>query len=158
MLSIIYHLPNWIQALAAAALVGLTWRTLLVLREYAKDTKTIANKSIEQIEIAQKPFLALVLKPENIVARFPGGWVIENQGFGAALNIRHSQLQDADGWVNITPIAKSDFHVLTAFDENGMRARNRVFTIEYESLSGIKYATVVDWQHGVMRARFEGRK
>jgi hypothetical protein len=63
-------MPNWIQALAAAALVILTWRSLLVLRGYAKDTKTIADKSVEQIEKSvqqmensQKPFLALIFKP-----------------------------------------------------------------------------------------------
>ena len=59
------HLQNWIQAIAAAALVILTWKSLLVLRGYAKDTRTIADKSVEQIVIsiqqtenAQKPFLA----------------------------------------------------------------------------------------------------
>ncbi len=147
-------MTNWIQALAAAALVILTWRSLLVLRGYAKDTKTIADKSVEQIEAVQKPFLALVFKPENIPERFPGGWAIENQGSGAALNIRHSHPQGYDGWVeNVTPIPKGDFRVLPTFDRDVMQ--NRVFTIEYESLSGTKYNTIVDWPGHVMRTRFQ---
>lgn len=47
-------LPNWIQALMAVALVGLTGATLVVLRRYAKDTKTIAEKSVEQSENARQ--------------------------------------------------------------------------------------------------------
>lgn len=46
--------PTWIQAIAAAVLVFLTWRSLLVLRGYARDTKTIADKSVEQAQNAQK--------------------------------------------------------------------------------------------------------
>jgi hypothetical protein len=46
--------PSWIQAGAAVALVYLTYRTLLVLRDYARDTETIAAKSVEQTENARK--------------------------------------------------------------------------------------------------------
>lgn len=60
--------------------------------------------------------LALVLKTENIVQRFPGGWVIENQGFGSALNVRHSEPRGNERWVYTTPLAKNAFHVLIAFD------------------------------------------
>jgi hypothetical protein len=44
---------------------------------------------------------------------------------------------------NLTPIPKGDFHVLPIFDRDVMQ--NRVFTIEYESLSGTKYNTIVDY-------------
>jgi hypothetical protein len=145
--------PNWVQALAAVALVVLTGATLLVLRGYARDTKTIADKSVEQIENAQRPFIALVSKAADVRPHFTGGWVIENQGSGAALNIRHSEPQGNDGWVeNVTPLAKGDFHPLSTFNSTVMQ--HRVFTIEYESLSGTQYTTNVDWPDGVMRTRF----
>ena len=89
---------------------------------------------------------------ENIVQRFPGGWALENQGFGTALNIRHSEPQGNAGWVYVTPLAKDNFHVLPTFGIDVMR--NHEFTAEYESLSGTKYRTVVAWQHGVMRTTF----
>jgi hypothetical protein len=54
MTCLIAQLPNWIQALSAAALVVLTFLSLLVLRGYARDTKTIADKSVEQSQNAQK--------------------------------------------------------------------------------------------------------
>jgi hypothetical protein len=146
------NLPNWIEALAAVAIVILTYLTLIVLKEYAADTKTIAKASVLQTENAQKPFLALVFKPENIAQHFPGGWALENQGFGTALNIRHSEPRGNAGWVYVTPLAKDIFHVLNTFDIDVMR--NQVFTAEYESLSGVKYRTVVAWQDGVMRTTF----
>jgi hypothetical protein len=43
-------IPIWLQALAAVLLVFLTWRSLIVLRDYAKDTKAIAGQSVEQTE------------------------------------------------------------------------------------------------------------
>jgi hypothetical protein len=46
--------PNWIQAFATVALVVLTGAALVVLYRYAKDTKTIAEKSVEQSENAGK--------------------------------------------------------------------------------------------------------
>ena len=39
------NVPEWIEALAAVAIVVLTLLTLLVLRDYAADTKTIADGS-----------------------------------------------------------------------------------------------------------------
>lgn len=62
MQGIFTNVPNWIEALAAVGIVGLTYLTLIVLKGYAADTKTIAMASASQTENAQKPFLALVLK------------------------------------------------------------------------------------------------
>jgi hypothetical protein len=55
-----------IEALAALALAVLTYRTLVVLRDYAADTKTIAKVSLSQAENMQKPFLALLAKPQEL--------------------------------------------------------------------------------------------
>ena len=72
-------------------MVILSGATLVILYGYARDTKTIAEKSVEQVENAQMPFLALVSKEADVRPHFTGGWVLENQGSGAALNIRHSR-------------------------------------------------------------------
>jgi hypothetical protein len=145
------------QALAACLLVYLTWRSLLVLRGYAEDTKRIADKSVEQIGIsiqqtenAQKPFLALVTKPPANL--FRGGWVIENQGSGPALNIYHSHHGGEVGTVNIPPLAKGEFRILISFDYDAVVTKP--FEMTYDSLSGIGYVTVVSWVAGEMRTVF----
>ena len=146
---VLVDFPNWIGALSAVALVVLTLLTLLVLKEYATDTKTIAKASASQTEDAQKPFLVLRTKYR------PNGelWIVENQGFGPAINIRHSEVGGSGGFTeNVNPLAKGDCVFLDTFDINVMR--NHVFTVEYESLSGTKYRTVVAWEDGVMRTTF----
>src|SRR5690349_11101744 len=77
-------LPNWIQAISAIAIVILTGITLLVLRGYASDTKTIAKVSTSQTENSQMPFLAVVRIPAH------EQWHIQNQGFGPAINVRYT--------------------------------------------------------------------
>jgi hypothetical protein len=67
MLSILVNLPNWVEALAAVAIGVLTYRSLLVLGDYAADTKTIAGGSASQTENAQKPFLVLLLIEHCII-------------------------------------------------------------------------------------------
>jgi hypothetical protein len=139
------NLPNWI-------LVVLTALTLIVLYGYAKDTKRIAKTGIEQLEKLQMPFVSLLAKPAE-PNRHGGGWAIENQGTGPAINIRHSRPQGQDGWEpTVRTFAVGDFRIMENFDFNAVR--NREFIIEYESLSGKKYRTVVDWPAGAMRTRF----
>jgi len=76
--------PNWIQ-------VVLTGVTLIVLCVYVYDTRRIAQASVAQAENSQKPFLVLLPKPAEF-ERHGGGWALENQGFGPAMNIRHSDI------------------------------------------------------------------
>src|ERR1700723_1098395 len=101
MQSIFANIPNWIEALS--------YLTLIVLKGYAADTKTIAMASASQTENAQKPFVALVTKNAVPARHFVGGWAIENQGFGSALDIRHSEPQGNEAWVYTTPLSKGDF-------------------------------------------------
>ena len=96
MLCFILNWQNWIQsvaaligALAAIGLAALTFLTLLILRNYAADTKRIANDSSSQVERSQMPFLALVWRPQRGVPD-EYTWYLENQGFGPAVNIRRS--------------------------------------------------------------------
>jgi hypothetical protein len=152
MLCVPVNLPNWVQALSALAVAVLTLLTLIVLKRYAADTKTIANASVLQTENAQKPFLVLLLKPQ-VVGQHGGGWALENQGFGPAMNIRHSDAGGSGHFKeNARALARDDYFFLEAFNIDVMR--NQVFTAEYESLSGAKYRTVVAWQDGVMRTTF----
>ena len=152
MLCVLVNLPSWVEALAAVAVAVLTYLTLTVLKGYAADTKTIANASILQTENAQKPFLVLLSKPEEI-GKHAGGWALENQGFGPAMNIRHSDAGGSGQFrENVRALARDDYFFLVTFDLDVMR--NQVFTAEYESLSGVKYRTVVAWREGVMRTTF----
>jgi hypothetical protein len=123
-----------------------------VLKGYAADTKTIAMASASQTENAQKPFVALVMKNAVPAQHFVGGWAIENQGFGSALNIRHSEPQGNEAWVYTTPLSKGDFHILVTFNLDVMR--NHEFVVEYGSLSGRTYRAVVAWEDGVMQTTF----
>ena len=85
---ILANLPGWIQTLAAVSIVILTLLTLIVLRRYAADTKTIADASASQTENCQMPFLAVAMTEGTPAG--PGGWIIQNQGFGPAINISYS--------------------------------------------------------------------
>jgi hypothetical protein len=149
---ILANLPNWIEALAASAIVLLTYLTLVVLKDYAADTKKIANASVLQTENAQKPFLVLLSKPPEI-GKHGGGWALENQGFGPAMNIRHSDAGGSGQFrENVRALARDDYFFLEGFDLDVMQ--NQIFTAEYESLSGAKYRTVVAWPDGIMRTTF----
>lgn len=94
----------------------------------------------------------LNIKPA-LFQQYGGGWAIENQGFGPAINIRHSDAGGGDQFrENVRALARGDFFFLEVFNIDVMR--NHVFTAEYESLSGTKYRTVVAWPDGVMRTTF----
>jgi len=81
---VLTNLPAWIQALSAMGIAFLTPRTLIVLTDYAADTKTTARASVTQIEVSHMLFLALAMSynPQGLAA----GWVID-QGFGSAINV-----------------------------------------------------------------------
>ncbi len=145
-------LPNWIQAIAGICLVVLTGLTLIVLRGYARDTRTIARTGVTQIEKTDMPFVALLQKPAER-ERHHGGWALENHGKGTAINIRHSVPTGEEGWVQtVSPLAAGAFSFLPTFNIDVMR--NHVFTVEYESLNGKRYRTTVDWPEGAMRTQF----
>jgi hypothetical protein len=141
--------PNWIQAISALCIVFLTVATLIVLRGYAADTKTIATVSTAQTENSQKPFLAIIIK-ENA-----GGWNIQNQGFGPALNIRYTGDNQGNERVmrSTHPIAAGEwreFHNVIST----VLARWHVFEMEYQSLSGCKYSTIVTIENNETRTEF----
>jgi hypothetical protein len=129
-------MQNWL-------LLILSFLTLLVLIKYAYDTSQIAKASISQTENSQMPFLAVAMR-ETMQDR-QGGWAIENQGFGPAINIRYS-LYDANGakqWRLTASLAKGAEYRAAHNEISEALRQGREFEIEYESLSGRRYRTVV---------------
>jgi hypothetical protein len=130
---ILINLPNWIEALAALGLLALTYLTLVVLKDYAADTKLIARASGSQLEAAQMPFLVVV--PHN-------GWVIENQGFGPAINATLTDAQTGRVIQPLPALAPGGTHdVQNEFPQ----LHGKPLSIDYESLSGLKYQTLITW-------------
>src|ERR1700691_4938370 len=126
--------PDCIQAAAAVCLVILTAWTLKVLREYAADTKRIANDSASQAERSQKPFLAIV--------RTDRGYSIQNQGYGPAVNIVYRGFGNnaVPFTASVPSLAPGGLHPV--HNEFGITfQQHREFSIEYESLSGQRYRT-----------------
>jgi len=134
-------LPTWIEAISGAWLAFVTTWTLVVLRRYAADTKTIAKNSTEQIENAQMPFIALVQTTGDDSRRVP--WAIRNQGFRAAVNMYYTRfLPERPPMMQwTTPLAPTNEYPLQR--ETGDLLTNDGFTVEYESLSGKKFRTTV---------------
>ena len=122
-------------------LVGLTGLTLLVFVRYAYDTYRIARASASQTENSQMPFLAVAMRETRQERQ--GGWAIENQGFGPAMNIRFSRY-DAEGaealrWT--APLAKGAEYRAAHDDIANVFAHDWQFNMHYESLSGKRYRT-----------------
>jgi len=123
----------------------------MVLREYAADTKRIANAGVTQTENAQMPFLTAFDQPAT--AQAAGRWVIANQGFGPAINGKWKQIQ-ADAVprfiLSLAPGTRSP--VLNDFHE--AIGSHWEVQLDYESLSGLKYRTVITWEGAVMHTQF----
>jgi hypothetical protein len=149
--NIFCNLPSWIQTIAAVCLVVLSGVTLLVLRKYAADTKRIADASASQTENSQVPFLAVTMRVMTRDA--PGGWVVQNQGFGPALNVFYSAY--GGGVLTMVPLAAlgvgSERYL---HDQIGYALDQGAFEMSYESLSGLKYGTTVGMEDGQPRTQF----
>ena len=144
---------NWIQAVAAICLVGISGWTLYVLIGYARDTKTIAGNSVKQNENSQMPFIALV---EDKEPGHSSKWLITNQGFGPALNISYSRCVGSDKppfLQPLPPLAPSELYRVENADAE--LAASVGFEVNYESLSGKKYRTLVKRLNGAWQHSFE---
>ena len=141
-----------IQGVAAVGIVVLTALTLYVLVGYAADTKRIAKASVHQVENAQKPFLA-VRQQENVPNQV-GGWIVENQGFGPALNITCRYRHNAEDIVRqmycLAPNTPRSLHN----DFANAVGTPEGFSIRYESLSKQSYETFISWEAGAMKTEF----
>jgi hypothetical protein len=134
------ELSSWIQTAATVTLAFVTAWTLIVLRAYAKDTKTLATNSSKQIENSQTPFVTLVMTPDKVS---DSDWAIKNQGFGVAVRISYTQ-HSGDGrpptmhWT--TSLGPGEQRRVMRSDGN-LIAEPGGFKVEYESLTGRKYRT-----------------
>jgi hypothetical protein len=149
---ILGNLPNWIQAFAAISIVGLTLATLIVLKDYAADTKSIARASVSQLENSQMPFLAVIMRPNTVHST--GGWGIENQGFGPAINVTYSSGHKDATLMRLGSMPRGDIQPVHADIEEAFQATRQV-VIEYESLSGLKYRTIIAKSNEVINTQFQ---
>ena len=145
---ILFDAPSWIQA--GAAIVGalLTLLTLIVLLRYADDTKKIAEASASPEE-REMPFLTVTWTERSADQPAPR-WIITNQGNGPALDVRF-RTYSTDGEEHWRPIAGfGKGQKRAAFDKHirqhiqDVPSRNRPFVIQYKSLSGLAYSTVIE--------------
>jgi len=129
-----------IQAIASALMVLLTGATLYVLWGYARNTERIGKDSATQVERSQMPFPAVGMweRGEN---HAQGGWILENQGFGPAINIIFRD-RNGQGEAHIRPIGVGGQHNLHNSIANALQ-QAQGFEVRYESLSGKNYQTVV---------------
>jgi|ERR1700722_11219291 len=86
-----------IQAVTSVILAILTGWTLYVLRQYAADTKSLADSGNAQLELARKQLEAsetavIVIRPkdEHVNPEFypTAIWLVENQGSGLAFDVK----------------------------------------------------------------------
>ena len=120
---------------------------LKVLIGYARDTKTLASASQEQLAASQRPFISLTIRQGTDGVRW---WALVNQGFGPAINIRASSLnlQDEVEMMLIDPLMHGGFFNLEAKTHQKSRVdallKSQPFVINYESLNGEKCVTTFD--------------
>lgn len=145
------NIPSWIQAVAAVCLVILTALTLIVLRKYAADTKTIADASASQTENSQMPFLAVAASEQG-----GPGWGIYNQGFGPAINVSYSRYDRGQREMQqIAPLAPGRSYTVHNEYLQAVGIPGG-FEIQYESLSGLKYRTLITWdEKGAALVQFQ---
>lgn len=151
--------PDWIQSLAAVAIVILTGWTLKVLRDYAADTKRISKSSLQQLENSQMPFLAVVNRTGKASYGLYAYWVIQNQGFGPALNVRFT-IKPENGEEQRGTVSALGQGEEKIFEGNHHKAisHGSVFSIEYLSLSELSYLTTAKLDNGVMHTQFQRPK
>lgn len=137
---------NIIQpSLSIGAFIVAVW-SFIILRRYAADTRTIAKSGIEQLENSQMPFLTPLFDNDR--------WTLQNQGFGPAINATLNFVQQGEHNVRLPSLnasAKFSFHNVFA----PLIGNQGGITFKYESLSGLKYGTVITWAGEEMRVSFE---
>jgi hypothetical protein len=113
---------------------------LLVLRVYARDTKTIADATVVQAKDRVLPILALQVLP-----RTDGSddkcWKFVNQGFGPAINLTF-QRAGTDSPVTLAPVMQGGSFTITLHSsDEGIKVINQLkreegFQVEYQSIVG----------------------
>jgi len=127
--------------------------TLIVLFKYAWDTRTIARNSTQQLESLQMPFVTLAMRKDD---ERNSNWTIKNQGVGTAINIHYTRYLAENmpaimQW--LTALAPGEDYPLPRQSDHLMAAGG--FAVEFESLSGNRYRTKVEWVNGDVRTKFD---
>jgi hypothetical protein len=144
---------SWITAIATGSLAVLTWLTLLKVREYVGDTRTIATATSEQLRANQQPFVHLVQRRRDfdingkLHPNIPV-WLLENKGPGAAINVTFDmsiagQIQIQK--LSVGAIASGGEHIFSRYEHGDViyeHVNIRGFVARYESLGGDTYETV----------------
>jgi hypothetical protein len=149
-------LVPWLQPVSEAVLAVVTSLTLVVLIKYAVDTSTIAKNSTMQLENSYLPFIALVMLTDPDRS---SNWAMKNQGNGTALNICYTRYLPSNQppirqWM--TPLAPGESYSLPKENDHQMYASG--FDVEYESISGARYRTTVDWIDGGPKTKFSAAR
>lgn len=120
---------------------------------YACLTKRIAQNSVEQLERSDIPFLDLANQP-HLEGGGVNRWVWRNYGKGPAINVkiqyeansptRHTQL--------ISSLAPGDQYSVGGGSYHEMC--HRKYRAEYESISGRRYCTTIEWSKGEKKTKF----
>lgn len=130
------------QTILSALLVLLTGATLVVLYGYAKDTRRIADDSSTQVERSQMPFLSITMREND--ANGQGGWILQNQGFGPALNVAFSDYRNGERYMHpIPPLGTGATRNNLHNEIVGALAHPEGFEVRYDSMSGKAYRTTV---------------
>lgn len=126
-----------IETFASIGTLGLAAWSLVILKEYAADTKKIAEASVRQLEHSQTPFVTPVLNVDE-------GWRLENHGVGPAINGKLGFVQNGPQSVSLPNLSAGA--ILNCHNVLAPLVGNQGGSeIQYESLSGQKYRTVVSW-------------
>ena len=81
------------------------------------------------------------------------GWVIENQGSGPAINVKWAQIQSGKA-ANFIPSIAAGMRTMLDNEFNDAIGHHAEVQIDYESLAGLKYRTVITWEGEVMHTAF----
>jgi len=133
-----------VAAGATVRLVVLTRRTLVVLEDYARDTKRIADLTSKQLENSQAPFVVFSFEMKGE----PGGIVrniyyLENGGVGSAFNVYGwYRFQGTDEQVPVSRLASIRLDQKVVLEES--RSHLAAASLEYESINGQKYKTEIN--------------
>jgi hypothetical protein len=138
------------QAIASIVLAILTGWTLYILRQYAADTKSLAQSGNAQLDLARRQLEAsetpvIVIRPKfgSVDGSiYPvAAWLVENQGSGLAFDVIGAITDDMG---NVMPDFSRAVMRKDAPEEYWATLQIQSAFFSYRSLSGTFYETDID--------------
>jgi hypothetical protein len=148
--AVVANILTAVQAIASVVLAILTGWTLYILRQYAADTKRLAEAGNAQLELSRKqleasetPVIMIRPKGEHINPQvLPAAiWLVENQGSGLAFDVQGEIIDDQGNKVARFERAVMRKDVPEPYWAT-INIRGAFFS--YKSLSGTRYETDID--------------